>query len=105
MVYGIARIAMAIWLFVIMTTATLMFGALLGRVPNPSIWMSAFHFLYAIGIAWSAISGILGILAGAGLLNGQGSARKLAIMAAFLAVSEIPFGTMLGVYTLVIFLP
>ena len=34
-VYGIARLIMAICLFIFSGTATLMFGALLNRVPNP----------------------------------------------------------------------
>ena len=103
--YGIARVLMAFWLFAIIGTSTVMFGALLARVPEPFTWMSAFHFVYAVAIIWSALCGIFGILAGMALLAGQAAARKFALLAAFFAVSEIPFGTTLGIYTLIIFLP
>ena len=34
-IYGIARILLGVWLLAFQTTATLMFGSLLSRVPNP----------------------------------------------------------------------
>jgi hypothetical protein len=43
-VYGVLRLAMTLWLISFTTTATLMFGALLTRVPDPFTLMSAFHF-------------------------------------------------------------
>jgi hypothetical protein len=104
-VYGILRLAMTIWLVSFTTTATLMFGALLTRVPDPYSLMSLFHFLYLGVIIWSGACGILGILAGATILAGQRSARPLAIVAALLSLSELPFGIALGVYTLILLVP
>jgi hypothetical protein len=104
-VYGVLRLAMTFWLLTFTTTATLMFGALLTRVPDPFSLMSLFHFLYLGVIIWSAVSGVVGILAGATLLSGQRSARPLAIAAALLSLSELPFGIALGVYTLVVMVP
>jgi hypothetical protein len=104
-VYGILRLAMTIWLVSFTTTATLMFGALLTRVPDPYSLMSLFHFLYLGVIIWSGACGILGILAGATILAGQRSARPLAIVAALLSLSELPFGIALGVYTLILLIP
>jgi hypothetical protein len=64
--------------------------------------MSVFHFVYTGIILWSAACGVLGILAGVTLLAGQRSARILAIAAALISLPEMPFGIMLGVYTLVV---
>jgi hypothetical protein len=105
LIYGILRLVMAALLFLFSTTATLMFGALLSRVPNPFALMSDFHLLYTAVIALSILSGLFGILAGLALLANQVQARMLALVAAFLSVSEIPFGTTLGIYTLIVFLP
>jgi hypothetical protein len=104
-VYGVLRLAVTFWLLTFTTTATLMFGALLTRVPDPFSLMSLFHFLYLGVMIWSAVSGVIGILAGVTLLSGQRSARPLAIAAALLSLSELPFGIALGVYTLVVVVP
>jgi uncharacterized membrane protein HdeD (DUF308 family) len=103
--YGILRIIIGILLLGFSGTATVMFGALLGRVPNPFAMMSDFHLVYAGLIVLSILCGIFGLLAGLALLAGQRPARTLALIAAFLAVSEIPFGTTLGIYTLIVLLP
>ena len=102
--YGIIRIVAAVWLALFSNTATLMFGALLNRVPDPFSMMSIFHFIYGLLVAISAVCGILGVLAGLALLAGTRSARTLAIIAAFLSLSSIPLGTTLGIYTLIFLL-
>ena len=103
--YGIIRLGMAVWLAVFTPTATVMFGALLTRVPNPFSLMSAFHVIYLMIVIWSAVCGAFGVLAGLALLGGQQSAPALAVIAAFLSLSEIPLGITLGIYTLIVFLP
>ena len=82
-----------------------MFGALLGRVPNPFVLMGDFHIVYAGMVVLTVVCGIFGLLAGLALLANQGTARMLALVAAFLSVCEIPFGTTLGIYTLIVLLP
>jgi hypothetical protein len=104
-VYGIIRLIMALCLFLYSGTATLMFGALLERVPNPFALMTDFHFVYAGIIALSVLCGIFGIIAGVALLGGGRSGRTLALIAAFFSLCEIPLGTTLGIYTLVVLLP
>jgi len=104
-VYGVIRMIMAVCLVIYGSTATLMFGALLNRVPDPFTLMGAFHFLYTVMIALSAACGILGLIAGLALLAGQRSGRTLALIAGFLSLSNIPLGTTLGIYTLVVLLP
>jgi len=86
-------------------TATVMFGALLGRVPNPFALMGDFHVIYAVIVVLTLLCGLFGFLAGLALLANQRLARTLALLAAFLSVSEIPFGTTLGIYTLIVLLP
>lgn len=103
-IYAILRLVAAILLVLFSGTATVMFGALLNRVPDPYTLMSTFHVLYVGAIIVTALSGIFGLLAGLALLAGK-SARTLSLVAAFLSVHDLPLGTTLGIYTLIVFLP
>jgi len=103
--YGVIRLIVAVCLVVYSGTATVMFGALLNRVPDPFTLMTDFHVIYTLLIALSAVCGILGIVAGLALLAGNRVGRTLALIAAFLSLSDIPLGTTLGIYTLVVLLP
>ena len=103
-VFGIFRLIVAVWMLSFAGTATVIFGTLLNRVPNPYSLMSAFHVIYSGWMVLSAASGIFGILAGIALLAGAGASRVLSLVAAFLSVAFVPVGTTLGIYTMVIFL-
>ena len=103
-VYGIIRLGAAILLVLFNGTATVMFGALLTRVADPFTLMSIFHFLYVVAIIVTALAGLFGSLAGLALLAGRSSARSLSLAAGFLSLCDIPLGTTLGIYTLIIFL-
>lgn len=103
--YGVIRLIMVFCLLIYGGTATLMFGALLNRVPDPFALMGVFHFLYTVLIIWSVVCGLIGLVAGLTLLAGRPSGRKLALLAAVLSVSDIPLGITLGIYTLVELLP
>jgi hypothetical protein len=105
LLYGLLRVAAGIWLIFFSNTATLMFGALLNRVPNPFAMMSAFHLAYGFLIAFSIVLGILGFLAGLSLLVDQRVGRTVTLLAAFLSLSSIPLGTTLGIYSLIVLLP
>jgi len=104
-IYGIIRLAAAVWLVTFSGTATVMFGALLNRVPDPFSMMSVFHVIYTLIVVWSVVCGVLGLLAGWALLAGKNSARTLALTAGFLSLPEAPFGLMLGTFTLIVLLP
>jgi hypothetical protein len=95
---------LAVWLLSFTNTATVMFGAILVRVPNPFSLMDAFHLIYSGVIVLTAASGIFGILAGIALLGGRRAGRLLALVASFLSVSDVPVGTTLSVYTMIVFL-
>jgi hypothetical protein len=103
-VYAILRLVAVILLVLYTGTATVMFGALLTRVPDPYTLMTIFHILYVAAIIVTALSGLCGLFAGVALLAGK-SARTLSLVAAFLSLSDLPFGTTLGIYTLIVFLP
>src|ERR1700722_9837184 len=100
-IYSLIRLIMVLCLLIYGRTATLMFGALLNRVPDPFALMGVFHFLYTFMIAWSAVCGLIGLVAGLALLGRQRSGRRLALIAAVLSVSDIPLGVTLGIYTLI----
>jgi hypothetical protein len=104
-VYGILRLVAAILLLLYTGTATVMFGALLTRVPNPYTLMTTFHIFYIAATFVTALSGLFGLLAGTSLLTAKPFARGFSLLAAFLSLSDLPFGTTLGIYTLIIFLP
>ena len=103
-IYGIIRLAVAILLILDSGIATVMFGALLVRVANAFLFMDIFHFFYALVIVLALIAGIFSLLAGFTLLGGRPSARPLSIAAGLLSVSDVPLGTTLGTYTLIVFL-
>jgi hypothetical protein len=81
------------------------------------------HFLTHWGVFWSAgfpfflphlmrgigtilmATGVLGILAGWGLIERQPWARTLAIVLGFFALFHFGLGTALGIYTLWVLLP
>jgi hypothetical protein len=104
-VYGIARVLLALWLMAFEPTAKVMFGALLSRVANPYAMMDHFHIVYFAIAVLSLVCGALGVLAGLALLTGASVGRALALGAAFLSLPEMPLGLMLGVYTIVRLLP
>ena len=104
-VYGIFRLAMGVAAVVLAPTATVMFGALLTRVPDPFTWMDLFHVVYAGCAALSFVCGILGILGGFLSLGNPQRGRGLLIAASFLSLSDLPVGIAIGVYTLIVLLP
>jgi hypothetical protein len=66
--------------------------------------MAIFHILYVAAIIVTALSGLFGLFAGLALIAGK-SARTLSLLAAFFSLYDLPFGTTLGIYTLIVFLP
>jgi hypothetical protein len=65
-------------------------------------------FVYAILPAIGGVflvTGLIGIVTGWGLLTRQPWARIVAIVAGFFNLFDVPFGTVLGIYTLWVLLP
>jgi len=103
-VYAILRLVAVILLVFYAGTATVMFGALLTRVPDFVTFMAVFHILYIAAIIVTTLSSLFGLLAGLALLAGK-SARTLSLIAAFLSLHDLPLGTTIGIYTLIVTLP
>jgi len=103
--YGIFRLCLAVALAFLESTATVMFGALLGRVADPFTLMGLFHVVYILAIVLSFVCGVLGVVGGLAMLRNARSGRGPLIVASLLALSEIPVGIALGVYTLIFLLP
>jgi hypothetical protein len=103
-IYGILRVLAAAFLLLYSGTLTLMWGALLNRVPDPFSWMTLFHFVWAGAVALAIFSALFSFLAALALLGRTGSAPRLAVIAAFLGLISGPLGIALGVPTLIIFL-
>jgi hypothetical protein len=104
-IYGLLRLITALGIFMWSATLTLMWGALLSRVPNPFALMDDFHTLLILAIIFGIVAGSIAIIAGLALMSGGGSARKLGIVAAFFALISDPLGVALGAYTLVVLVP
>jgi hypothetical protein len=97
-VYGLLRLVIAVCLVMYARVATVMFGALLVRVADYIPAMEIFHVFYVFSIILSVGCGVFGVFGGTALLRQRTS--RLAIIAAFLSLSELPIGITLGVYTL-----
>jgi hypothetical protein len=105
LLYAILRFAGAIFILVYTNTLTLMWGALITRVPNPFALMSFFHMFLVFAMVLNLIAGIFALLAALALLGRAGSSRTMALVASFFALIDGPLGIALGAYTLVVFVP
>jgi hypothetical protein len=102
LIYGVLAIVSGFWLVSFQNNATMMFGALLGRVADPFTLMDEFHMLYGAAIVLAAVCGVLGILAGWALLANFRSARIVVAAAAILSLPRMPLGTTLGIFSLIL---
>src|SRR6204780_1623195 len=103
--YGLLRLVMALAIFMWSGTLTLMWGALLSRVPSPFALMDYFHLFLGFAIVLGVVAGIVSIIAGLALMSGGGSARTLALVAAFFGLINGPLGIALGAFTLFAWAP
>ena len=104
-IYGLLRLITALGVFMWSGTLTLIWGALLSRVPNPFALMDDFHAFLILAIIIGTAAGIIAIIAGLALMSGGASARKLGMVAAFFGLIGGPLGIALGAYTLVVLVP
>jgi hypothetical protein len=103
--YAILRFAGAVFILIYTSTLTLMWGALITRVPNPFALMSFFHLFLVFAMVLNIVAGIVALLAALSLLGRAGSSRTTALIASFFALIDGPLGIALGAYTLVVFVP
>jgi hypothetical protein len=102
-IYGAICIAQAAWMFVEAPVLTLMWGAIITRVPNPFAWMDIFHIVLIAAIALGILSAIFSFLAGMSLMGAPRPNRTIVLVAAFLGLIRGPLGIAIGVYTLTLF--
>ena len=103
--YGVLRLVGALGVFLYSGTLTLMWGALLTRVPNPFTLMDLFHGFLIFAIILGIVAGVVSIIAGLGLMSSGTSARTLGLAAACFGLTNGPLGIALGAYTLVVLVP
>jgi hypothetical protein len=103
--YGLLRLAGALGVFLYSGTITLMWGALLVRVPDPFTLMSLFHIFLVFVIILGIVAGVVSIIAGLGLMSSGSSARGMGLIAAFFGLINGPLGIALGAFTLFSLLP
>jgi hypothetical protein len=87
--------------------AMVLFLILFGVSFFPHIEVEAATVLRIVGIALASFLALFGfpkIIGGIGLLKGHEWARILILVVSFLSLLNIPFGTALGVYSIVILL-
>lgn len=101
LLYGLLRLVGALGVFLYNGTLTLMWGALLTRVPNPFALMDLFHSFLIFIIILGIVAGVVCIVAGLNLMSNAGSARTLGLVAAFFGLTNGPLGIALGAFTLV----
>jgi hypothetical protein len=106
-IYSGFRILMALWTIVFSRMMMPMFESFIPRDADANV-MPLFHimsgFYLASGI-YSVLAGAVGFWAAWALLKHEPNGRILALVIAVISLISIPFGTGLGVYTLVILMP
>jgi hypothetical protein len=105
LIYGCLRVVAVAGLLIWSGTLALMWGSLLNRVPNPLTLMTVFHVALVFVVAWCIISAFFSFVAGIVLMRRSMPARMDTLVAALLALPDLPFGIILGVYTIGVLLP
>jgi hypothetical protein len=103
--YGFLRVVAVAGILVYSGTLTLMWGALLTRVPDPLLLMTVFHVGLVVVVAWCIIAAFFSFVAGVTLMKVSPTARMDILVAALLALPDLPLGIVLGVYTVCAMLP
>ena len=105
LVYGCLRVIVVAAIVVYSGTLALMWGSLLNRVPDPLTLMTVFHVVLVLAVAWCIISAFFSFVAGVALMRRSAPARMDTLVAALLALPDLPLGIILGVYTIAVLLP
>ena len=104
---GIIRIGLGIIALTAILIAWLVFDFGFGYLESileieevPAIALAVIKFLIGLTISISGSISLLGILGGIGLLTFQGWGRVLTIIVSAISCLNIPFGTLIGVYSI-----
>jgi hypothetical protein len=105
-IYSGFRILMAVWSIVFSRAFIPIFQNMLPHENDVNL-VPIFRMLsgfYVVSGIWSIFAAAVGFWAAWALLKHEQSGRMIALVVAFVSLISIPFGTALGVYTLVIML-
>jgi hypothetical protein len=106
-IYSGFRILMALWTIVFSRMMMPMFERFISRDAEANV-MPIFHIMsgfYVVSGILSVLAATVGFWAAWALLKHEPRGRILALVIAVISLISIPFGTALGVYTLVILMP
>jgi hypothetical protein len=103
-VYSILRVFMGAMTLAVSHYFLPMMSSFMPRDVSPVPIVAMLHGVYAFTFVYSVAAGIAGIVAASGLLQRKPWGRVMALVMAFISVINIPFGTAIGVYTLVVLL-
>lgn len=73
--------------------------------PFPFPFVQFMRLVYTLSFVYGVATGILGVIAGYGLRQRKPWGRVVALVAAFVCVLNLPFGTAMGIYTLLVLFP
>jgi hypothetical protein len=107
-VFSIFHMLMGVWALVFAHYVMPEMLRMFSQQMNSNVTMPFPEFLkvfYMISFVFSMITGVVGLCAGWSLLRREQCGRTLALVAAFICLISIPFGTALAAYTLVVLLP
>ncbi len=106
-VYSGFRILMAAWTVAFSREFLPLMGSIIPKDANvdftPFLHLAAGFYL--VSAVYAVLAGAAGIWAAWAILKRERSGRMIALVIAFISLISIPFGTALGVYTLVVLLP
>ncbi|MGD1211217.1 MAG: DUF2127 domain-containing protein [Candidatus Acidiferrales bacterium] len=104
-VYSAFHIVMGVWTLAFSHYFVPMLSNFVPRDVNALPIAELLHAVYAATFVYSVAAGIIGFVTAWGLWQRKRWARVLALVVAFLSLINIPFGTAVGVYTLIALLP
>ena len=107
-IYSGFRILMGIWVVAVGQVFLPMLNDVLTQMPQHIDAYPFFRFLssiIALSAFFSVATGTLGLWAAWALWKRDPSGRIVALVAAVISLINVPFGTALGIYTMVVLLP
>lgn len=104
-IFGVFEILMAFWMAAKPGPYLAMMQNILTQEGNASLTPEARHAIFLWAVIFSLASGAMGLFAGWMLTKRERSGRTVSLIASFLSLIQLPFGTGLAIYTFIELLP
>jgi hypothetical protein len=104
-IYSAFRLLLGVWTLAVGHFMLPMVFRFVPRDAAPFALGQLLHVIFLFAFVYAAAEGTLGIVTAWGVLTHAPWARTLSLITAFISVISIPFGTAIGIYTLIVFLP